>query len=207
MAEYMSVNKLAIAVTVVGTVGLTGCSFINEHYLDVIYGDQVGVVEASVNADPQKDTPIGNDNSNDSTGGSDNRADEQSQTAENNQATMNNLNGRLEKLSIYFLDEGSEIEPKFIPLIEKQSQTLLENSDYALILEGHADERGSREYNIGLGEERAKAVAKIMQARGVRSNQLEIVSYGEEKPASLEHNETAWHLNRRVNLIPQRTQK
>lgn len=116
-------------------------------------------------------------------------------------------NNSFDKQSVYFLHNSIEIKPESIPIIEKQSQNLLEDSEQTLILEGHADERGSREYNIGLGEGRAKVVAKIMQARGVRSHQLKMVSYGEEKPTSLEHNDTAWHLNCRVNLIPQRTQK
>lgn len=68
-------------------------------------------------------------------------------------------------------------------------------------LEGHADERGSREYNLALGEKRAKAVANYLTVQGVSQSQLEVVSYGEEKPAVLGSNEQAWSKNRRVELI------
>ncbi|NOR68611.1 MAG: OmpA family protein, partial [Methylomarinum sp.] len=68
---------------------------------------------------------------------------------------------------------------------------------------GHADERGSREYNIALGEQRAKSVYRMMKVQGVADNQLEIVSYGEEKPAEEGMNEASWQLNRRVEIAYQ----
>lgn len=68
-------------------------------------------------------------------------------------------------------------------------------------LEGHADERGSRDYNLALGEKRAKAVANYLTVQGVKSNQLEVISYGKEKPAVLGSNEAAWSKNRRVELV------
>jgi peptidoglycan-associated lipoprotein len=111
------------------------------------------------------------------------------------------------KDTIYFKYDSSEVENQFIPIINQYSEYLRTNSDQVMILEGHADERGTREYNIALGEERAKSVARMMEAKGVFKGQLEIISYGEEKPASSGHNEAAWHLNRRVNLIYQRTNK
>ena len=106
--------------------------------------------------------------------------------------------------TIYFMYDSSEIRPQFIPIINKQINYLRKNPNQVIVLEGHADERGTREYNIALGEERAISVARIMEAGGVFRGQLEFVSYGEEKPASLGHNEAAWRLNRRVNLIYQR---
>ncbi|NOQ37115.1 MAG: peptidoglycan-associated lipoprotein Pal [Methylococcaceae bacterium] len=108
---------------------------------------------------------------------------------------------------IYFMYDSSQVQPQFIPVINKYSEYLRAHSDQIIILEGHADERGSREYNIALGEERAKSVARMMEAKGVFKGQLEIMSYGEEKPASSGHNEAAWQLNRRVKLIYQRTNK
>ncbi|MDQ7091503.1 MAG: OmpA family protein [Methylococcales bacterium] len=103
--------------------------------------------------------------------------------------------------TIYFMFDSSEVQSQFIPIINKYSDYLRANPNKIIVLEGHADERGSREYNIALGEERAKSVARIMEAGGVFRGQLEFVSYGEEKPASFGHNESAWRLNRRVNLI------
>lgn len=199
------VNKTVIALAWIAIAILTGCSSINEKHLDLSHGGQAGVADTSTNAYHRKDVQSFS-NASDSTENSDKGFVPLSQGV-NNQANMNNLDKSSLSHTLYFLYDSSEVEPDFIPLIEKQSQDLLDNSDHTLVLEGHADERGSREYNIALGEERAKAVAKMMQARGVRASQLEIVSYGEEKPASLEHNETAWHLNRRVTLIFQRTQK
>ena len=67
-------------------------------------------------------------------------------------------------------------------------------------LEGHADERGTREYNMALGERRANAVRDFLISEGVNGNLLEVISYGEESPASLDSNETAWALNRRVEM-------
>ena len=68
-------------------------------------------------------------------------------------------------------------------------------------LEGHADERGTREYNLALGERRAKAVANYLAIQGVPHSQIEVISYGEEKPAMFGQGETAWAKNRRVELI------
>ena len=73
-----------------------------------------------------------------------------------------------------------------------------ENPDAHIIIEGHTDERGTPEYNIALGERRARAVARYMQNLGVDVNQLSIVSYGEEKPLVVGHNENAWAKNRRA---------
>ena len=68
-------------------------------------------------------------------------------------------------------------------------------------MEGHTDERGTREYNIALGEARAKSIARMLQLQGVSSAQLRSVSYGEELPVDEGHNEAAWGKNRRVNII------
>jgi len=68
-------------------------------------------------------------------------------------------------------------------------------------LEGHADERGSREYNIGLGDRRAQSVRQILLFQGASSDQIETISYGEERPAVLGHDESAWSKNRRVEMV------
>ena len=68
-------------------------------------------------------------------------------------------------------------------------------------MEGHADERGTREYNLALGERRADAVRRVLLANGVAASQIKVVSYGEERPAALGHNEDAWALNRRAELV------
>lgn len=78
---------------------------------------------------------------------------------------------------------------------------LLGTNDRSVRLEGHTDERGSREYNIALGESRAKTVSRMLQLQGVSSAQVRTVSYGEELPVDDAHNNDAWAKNRRVNVI------
>ena len=100
----------------------------------------------------------------------------------------------------YFDFDKSELRSDVRQQLSEQA-ALLENKTGVVRLEGHADERGTREYNMALGERRAKAVANYLASMGVPSSQIETVSYGEEKPAALGHDESAWSLNRRVELI------
>jgi peptidoglycan-associated lipoprotein len=109
----------------------------------------------------------------------------------------------LSKQTIYFMLDSSQVQQDFVPVIAAHSQYLLANPGQRIVLEGHGDERGSREYNIALGEQRAKSVASMMKVQGVSDSQLEIVSYGEEKPAAFGHDESSWELNRRVELVYQ----
>ncbi len=112
-------------------------------------------------------------------------------------------NSPLSKSTIYFMLDSSQVMDDFVPVIAAHAQYLLAHPDQHLVMEGHGDERGSREYNIALGEQRAKSVASMMKIQGVASYQLNVVSYGEEKPASFGHDEASWELNRRVELVYQ----
>jgi len=116
---------------------------------------------------------------------------------------FNDPNNPLSKRTIYFMLDSSEVMPDFVTVISAHSQYLIANPSQHIALEGNGDERGSREYNIALGEQRAKSVASMMKARGVSENQLNVVSYGEEKPAVLGNNEAAWEKNRRVEVAYQ----
>jgi peptidoglycan-associated lipoprotein len=116
---------------------------------------------------------------------------------------FNDPNNPLSKRTVYFMLDSSEVQPDFIPVIAAHAQYLIANPAQKITLEGNADERGSREYNIALGEQRAKSVAGMMKVQGVSENQLEIVSYGEEKPAAFGSDESAWEKNRRVELVYQ----
>ena len=107
-------------------------------------------------------------------------------------------NNPLSKRTIYFMLDSSQVLPDFVPIVAAHSQYLIANPSQHIVLEGHADERGSREYNIALGEQRAKSVASMMKVQGVSESQLDIVSYGEEKPAAFGSDEAAWEQNRRV---------
>ncbi len=102
---------------------------------------------------------------------------------------------------IYFDFDQSTIRMDYHDVVRTHAEYLATNPQATVRLEGHADERGTREYNLGLGESRANAVRNLMMAEGVSDSQMVVVSYGEERPASYEHNEEAWALNRRVELL------
>ncbi|MDJ0807770.1 MAG: peptidoglycan-associated lipoprotein Pal [Gammaproteobacteria bacterium] len=102
---------------------------------------------------------------------------------------------------IYFEFDQSSIGMEYRDIVRAHAEYLATHPQVLVRLEGHADERGTREYNLGLGESRANAVRSIMMAEGVSDEQIVVVSYGEERAASFEHNEEAWALNRRVELI------
>lgn len=107
----------------------------------------------------------------------------------------------LSKKVVYFDFDSSTVHDEDRAIIQAHADYLSRHPGVKVTLEGHADERGSREYNIGLGERRAKAVEQMMELMGVSSSQISIVSYGEERPAALGHDESAWHLNRRVEIV------
>lgn len=107
----------------------------------------------------------------------------------------------LDNRVIYFAFDESEVAADSLGILEAHGAYLAANSGIRVRLEGHADERGSREYNIGLGERRAQAVRQILLLQGVSSTQLSTVSYGEERPAVLGSDEEAWSMNRRVELV------
>ena len=109
-------------------------------------------------------------------------------------------NNPLSKRTIYFMLDSSQVQQDFIPVIAAHARYLLANPSQHVVLEGNGDERGSREYNIGLGEQRAKSIGAMLKAQGVSEAQLSVVSYGEEKPVAMGHDESSWELNRRVEL-------
>ena len=108
---------------------------------------------------------------------------------------------QLQERVIYFEYDKSEIQEQYRAVIEAHAAFLMEHRERTVTLEGHADERGSREYNLALGERRAKAVERQMTVLGVTPAQIRTVSYGEERPISAGHDESAWSLNRRVELV------
>ncbi|MGD8926142.1 MAG: peptidoglycan-associated lipoprotein Pal [Thioalkalispiraceae bacterium] len=106
----------------------------------------------------------------------------------------------LSTTTIYFDFDSSEIKQADREVVLAHARYLVDNPSVKVVLEGHADERGTREYNIALGERRAKAVSQLMLLQGVAQSQLDIVSFGEERPVALGHDESAWSLNRRVEI-------
>lgn len=96
--------------------------------------------------------------------------------------------------------DDSNFSAKYIPSLQAQAAYLKAHLGAKIMLAGHTDERGSREYNVALGERRAQAVATILRLEGVSLQQIRIVSYGKEKPVYLGHDESAHMQNRRVEL-------
>ena len=104
---------------------------------------------------------------------------------------------------IYFEYDSSNILAEDQDLLVAHAGYMTANPGQGVTLEGHADERGSREYNIALGDRRALSVQRVLELNGVSSGQVSVVSYGEEKPAAEGHSEAAWRLNRRVEIVYQ----
>lgn len=105
-------------------------------------------------------------------------------------------------ITVFYFDfDTSEIQPEIRDVLVAHGQFLAANPGQAVRLEGHADERGTKEYNLALGERRAKAVERFLIVNGVSRGQIETVSYGEEKPAVMGSGSSTWAKNRRVELI------
>ena len=106
-----------------------------------------------------------------------------------------------QKNVVYFEFDSSEIRDEYLPVVAAHASYLVKYPSARVRLEGHTDERGSREYNIGLGERRAQTVRRALLAQGVAEAQLTTVSYGEERPAVEGSDESALAQNRRVELV------
>ena len=103
--------------------------------------------------------------------------------------------------TIYFDLDRHNIKMEYRALLQAHALYLSKHPTVNVKLEGHADERGTPEYNIALGERRAKVIADLFSSSGVSDSQMETISYGEEKPVAHGHNENSWSKNRRVEII------
>jgi peptidoglycan-associated lipoprotein len=101
---------------------------------------------------------------------------------------------------VYFDFDSFVVKDEFRPVIETHAKVLTTNKQKKVVIEGHTDERGGREYNLALGQKRAEAVAKSLTLLGAQDAQLEAVSFGKERPAAQGSDETAWAKNRRAEL-------
>ena len=102
---------------------------------------------------------------------------------------------------VYFDFDKAEIRAEAQAILACHGKYLTDRPSAAMTLEGHADERGSREYNLGLGERRGNAVSSALQANGGSASQLNVVSYGEERPTCADSSEDCWGKNRRVEIV------
>lgn len=117
--------------------------------------------------------------------------------------TLNPLtdpNNILSKRSVYFDFDSYVVKDEYRSLVQAHAQYLRENGNARVLLQGNADERGSREYNLALGQRRADAVRNAMTLSGAKESQIESVSLGEEKPRATGHDESSWAENRRTDI-------
>jgi peptidoglycan-associated lipoprotein len=116
-------------------------------------------------------------------------------------AALDDPSSPLSKRIIYFMYDSYDVLPEYRSVVSAHANYLAAHPAQNVMLEGHADERGSPEYNIALSEQRAKAVERMMQMQGVTGGQVQMVSFGEEKPAVYGHDESSWQQNRRVEIF------
>ena len=116
-------------------------------------------------------------------------------------AMLKDPNNILSKRSVYFDFDKYEIKDEFKPLVEAHAKYLRENPGAKMLIQGNADERGSREYNVGLGQRRSDTVKRALVLLGAKEGQIESVSLGEEKPVCTDHAEGCWSKNRRDDML------
>jgi len=114
---------------------------------------------------------------------------------------MDDSTSLLDKRVIYFAFDKSNINSEYLPVIQAHAQYLANHPRVHVRLEGFADERGTREYNMALGERRGHSVLEFFTLQGVAPGRIETVSYGEEHPVAVGHDESSWRLNRRVKIV------
>jgi peptidoglycan-associated lipoprotein len=109
-------------------------------------------------------------------------------------------NNILSKRSVYFDFDSNVVKDEFRGVVQAHAKYMVDKRDTNIRIEGNCDERGSREYNLALGQRRAEAVKKVMTVLGVQEGRIETVSFGEEKPAAPGHDEASWAQNRRGDI-------
>jgi peptidoglycan-associated lipoprotein len=174
---------LSIALLIAGAALLAGCP--KKHNVNdaPVAGTQVPESGASAEGASTSTSPLGGDANSSSRG-------------LNGEGT-----GPLARKIIYFDFDKSEIKPEYADIVTATAHTLTTNTNLKLKLEGNTDERGTREYNIGLGERRAQAVRRALMLQGVAESQVTTVSFGAERPAVEGDDEAAWAKNRRVEVV------
>ena len=132
-----------------------------------------------------------------------NRPDENAQATAAGQATPGSQQDFVVNVGdrVFFESDSSELTPQSIAILDKQAQWLQQYNRYAFTVEGHADERGTREYNIALGARRAQAVRDYLTSRGVQANRMRTISYGKERPVAVCNDISCWSQNRRAVTV------
>ena len=178
-------HKLLLAAILLPAVMLTGCETLGgQDGGDVVVEDRGTQVDGGQSAD-----------------GSDGATSSGAQAGTAFQGhPLDNPQSILSSRVIYFDFDSASIRNEDRAAIKAHAEYLSQHSGASVVLEGHTDERGSREYNIALGERRAKAVRQLLLFQGAVASQIQTVSYGEENPAAIGHDEDSWQQNRRVEI-------
>lgn len=174
----MTNKNLLLSLCVTATLFLGACASSSKHDGSDQTGDQAGGATSGYN---------------DGADGSASQIDDARTAAE--RALTNNV--------VYFEYDSSEIKAEYQTVVDAYARYLVANPVAKVRLEGHTDERGTREYNVSLGERRANAVRDALAGAGVTAAQVSVLSYGEERPAAAGHDEAAYSQNRRVQIIRQ----
>ena len=124
-------------------------------------------------------------------------------TDPNLQPNLRDPSNILSKRSVYYDYDSSIIKNEYRPLVQAHALYLRDNAGAKVLLQGNTDERGSREYNLALGQKRSDSVKTAMMLAGVKDNQIESVSLGEEKPRAAGHDKLSWAENRRTDILYQ----
>ncbi len=103
--------------------------------------------------------------------------------------------------AVYFEFDKADLTSQALQTLSENAQWLRKNNEVKIIIEGHCDERGTVEYNLSLGQKRATSVRNYLITLGIEADRISTISYGEEKPINLQHNEEAWAQNRRANTV------
>jgi peptidoglycan-associated lipoprotein len=131
----------------------------------------------------------------------DTRAVQRIDTAPKEIDPLTDPNGTLAKRSVFFDFDRFDVRSEFQPVVEAHGRYLSTMKQRHIVIEGNADERGSREYNLALGQKRADAVKSRLTLLGATDAQIETISYGEERPRTNAHDEAAWAQNRRADIV------
>lgn len=184
----MTIRHLTAGLMMAGVLAMAGCTSIDEK------PDQAPVDERPVGAD---------------TGASASGAqlgtgqDGATMSAGTMADSLDDPNSPLSKRVFYFAYDSSDLSDIDRDILAAHARFLANNPTRSVVIEGHADERGSREYNLALGERRARAIEQVMTLQGAKKPQQQVVSFGEERPVAMGHDDESWSQNRRVELIYQ----
>jgi peptidoglycan-associated lipoprotein len=163
----------------------------------------LAVLAAACSSEPAKNEATVTDHGKTTTPSTSGGSGSTTRPADNSDVQGNPLrdpNNILSKRSVYFDFDSNVVKDEFRGMVQAHARYMVDHRDARARIEGNCDERGSREYNLALGQRRAEAVKKIMTVLGVQDGRIETTSYGEEKPVAMGHDEAAWAKNRRADI-------